>query len=273
MKTNANKKNRKRARRRHIIFLFLFLGIFAIVHFFMQKLQSQDFLENKDCVINSPIFCNMQKEAEEKNINQGIEGRKIPVILQNPQLPSGCEAVSAVMLLSAYGFSVDKEEFANALPWCKLEQHNGETYACHPSEAFVGSPYSEGYGVFSNVIVKTMQEFIDKNGGMFLAKNITGASEEDILNYLNQGTPVCIWISMDLKEIRYKNGWYLKDGNSYTDKYFKWPGGEHCVVLTDYEKNTVLVHDPLKGKTEYNRQTFFKRYKEMGSQAVIITND
>ncbi len=177
------------------------------------------------------------------------------------------------MLLNAYGILADKEEFANALPLCELEWHNGKKYACHPSEAFVGSPYSGAYGVFSEAVVKTMQEFIDQSGRDILAENISGASEEEILEYLNQGIPVCIWITMDLKKISYKNGWYLKYGNTYTNEYFEWPGGEHCVLLTGYEKDIVTVHDPLKGKINYTRSIFFERYKDMGSQAVILAED
>jgi len=268
MKTRTIKNRRRRKRKRHITFLFLSLGIFASFYFLIEELKSEEFFENHSIGIDS---LKGQKEAEISSIGKGIEGSNIPVILQNPQLPSGCESAAAVMLLNAYGFSADKEEFANALPWCELEQHNGKMYACHPSEAFVGSPYSGGYGVFSDIIAETMQEFIDQSGKEALAQNITGASEEEILEYLNQGTPVCIWITMDLKKITYKSGWYLKKGKSYTNEYFEWPGGEHCVLLTGCEEDIVTVHDPLRGKTNYDRSIFFQRYKDMGSQAVIIT--
>ena len=266
----SRQKQRKRKQQHHIIFLSIFLGISALFYFLVQELKSEEFFEDNSISINKT---DLSKETEINNINKGTEGYKIPVILQNPQLPSGCESAAAVMLLNAYGFLVDKEEFANALPLCKLEWHNGKMYACHPSKAFVGSPYSGGYGVFSDAVVETMQEFIDQSGGDILAKNITGASKEEILEYLNHGIPVCIWITMDLKEISHKNGWYLKYGTTYTDEYFEWPGGEHCVLLTGYEKDTVIVNDPLKGKTKYDCNTFFQRYKDMGSQAVILAGN
>lgn len=263
-------KTGKKRQLHRIIFLSIIFGIFSIFYFLVQELKSEEFIENNNVSINKT---DLSKRAETNYISKGIEGRKIPVILQNPQLPSGCESAAAVMLLNAYGILADKEEFANALPLCELEWHNGKKYACHPSEAFVGSPYSGAYGVFSEAVVKTMQEFIDQSGRGILAENISGASEEEILEYLNQGIPVCIWITMDLKKISYKNGWYLKYGNTYTNEYFEWPGGEHCVLLTGYEKDIVTVHDPLKGKINYTRSIFFERYKDMGSQAVILAED
>ncbi len=270
MKTKADKNRRKRKQRYRIIFLFIFLGISTIFYFLVQELKSEEFSENNNIKIKKT---DLSKETKVNNIIKDIEERKIPVILQNPQLPSGCESAAAVMLLNAYGISADKEEFANALPLCELEWHNGKMYACHPSKAFVGSPYSGRYGVFSDAVAATMEEFIKQSGGDILVKNITGASEEKILEYLSHEIPVCIWITMDLKEVSYKNGWYLKYGNTYTDEYFEWPGGEHCVLLTEYEKDMVTVHDPLKGKTKYDRSIFFQRYKDMGSQAIILTKN
>ena len=50
---------------------------------------------------------------------------EIPVILQKPELPAGCEATSASMLLCAYGYNVDKNVFAQALPKSSFETYNG----------------------------------------------------------------------------------------------------------------------------------------------------
>lgn len=203
-----------------------------------------------------------------KNVSD--QKKDIPVILQNPELPSGCESAAAVMLLKAYGFEVDKEEFANALPWCALEESEGRVYACHPQDAFVGSPYSSGYGVFSNIVADTIQKFIDRAGGKFWAEDISGSAKQRILNYLESGIPVCVWVTMDLREVQYKTGWYIKRGDNYTDEYFEWPAGEHCMLLVGYEGEKVIVHDPLQGKMEYDLDTFFQRYRDMGCQAIIL---
>ncbi len=46
----------------------------------------------------------------------------------------------------------------------------------------------------------------------------------------------------------------------------------HCVVLTgfDRENKKVYIADPMKGNTEYDMTLFEKRFKDMGSQGVVI---
>ena len=94
MKTKADKNRRKRKQRYRIIFLFIFLGISTIFYFLVQELKSEEFIENNNVSINKT---DLSKRAETNYISKGIEGRKIPVILQNPQLPSGCESAAAVI--------------------------------------------------------------------------------------------------------------------------------------------------------------------------------
>ena len=93
----------------------------------------------------------------------------VPVYLQNPELPAGCEVTSAAMLLAAYGYATDKLTVAAALPKCPLELHDGLLYGPHPSEAFIGSPDSSyGFGVFAPAVAKTMQAIIDLQRPFFL---------------------------------------------------------------------------------------------------------
>lgn len=272
-------KRKKRKRQRYLavlvkkaILLIIFLSFGMGVYFAVKGVETES-IYGDDNINVEKINSKKEGESEIEKIKRGVQTNNLPVILQNPELPSGCESTAAVMLLNAYGFAADKEEFASALPWCELESHNGRLYACHPDREFVGSPYSTGYGVFSGAVAETMQSFIDKRGGNALVKNVSGSSEQTVLEYINQGTPVCVWVTMDLREIQYKNGWYIKEGDVYTDEYFQWPGGEHCVLLTGYGSNKVIVHDPLLGKAEYDRDLFFERYREMGSQAVIIEEE
>ena len=51
-----------------------------------------------------------------------------------------------------------------------------------------------------------------------------------------------------------------------------WIGEEHCMVLYGYDeqKDMLLVADPLVGNTQYERELFEERYKELFMQAVII---
>lgn len=50
--------------------------------------------------------------------------------------------------------------------------------------------------------------------------------------------------------------WYIKEGDTYTDQLFVWPGNEHCLVLTGYDEDTVTVNDPQSGETQYDQGGF-----------------
>lgn len=203
--------------------------------------------------------------------NDAVPLGEIPVILQNPELPAGCEATAASMLLHAYGYSVDKTTFAQALPKSSFETYNNRLYASHPNDAFIGSPDSTyGYGVFANPIAKVMQDFIDSAGGNHRVIDITGASEDTILSYIDRGVPVCIWSTIGMLPVVDSGGWFLKKGGSYTDDYYTWPGNEHCMILISYCSDNVTVHDPLKGIKTYDRHTFFQRYTEVGKYSIVL---
>lgn len=65
--------------------------------------------------------------------------------------------------------------------------------------------------------------------------------------------------------------WYIKEGDTYTDQLFVWPGNEHCLVLTGYDEDTVTVNDPQSGETQYDRADFFRHYREIGRYALVIS--
>lgn len=195
----------------------------------------------------------------------------VPMILQNPALPTGCEATAATMLLRAYGYEVTKEAFATALPKGSFSYANGRTYGPHPNDAFLGNPFTTaGYGIFSALATRISQQFIDAAKGHHKAVDLKGVTETEILSYLDQGIPVCIWATMSMVPLRDAGGWYVKKGDVLTDQWFSCPGNEHCMVITGYSDTIVAIHDPLKGKVSYNRDTFFARFKDVGSQAMIL---
>ncbi len=211
------------------------------------------------------------KPVEEPDYQPAVPTSELPVLYQNPELPAGCEATAVAMLLQAYGYTVSKEAVADALPKSTFEVKDGRTYAAHPNEAYVGTPYSSsGFGVLAKAAAETAQKLIDAAGGTHKAVAITGASEEALLAYLDDGIPVCVWATMWMSPLVYSGEWYLKDGDNYTDELYVWPGGEHCLVLVAYNESTVTVHDPLGGVVTYNREIFFQRYQEVGQYALIL---
>ncbi len=212
----------------------------------------------------------LEAEGEEES---ELDEKRIEVypILQNPELPTGCEATAAAMLLNAYGYVTEKTVVADYLPKGEIVEYNGRTYAPHPNEKFTGDPYTRyGYGVFPDVLAETMQEIIDEMEGAHQANALYNLTEEELLQKIEEGTPVCVWTSMDDKEIEYRGGWYLIQEGMYTDCYYEWPSNEHVVVLTHYDEKYVTVCDPLRGVCRYSRESFFRHYKQVGSYALEL---
>lgn len=85
--------------------------------------------------------------------------QEVPYLSQEDILPTGCEAVSAAMVLQYWGVDVTPEEVASMLPCAPLYQLGGQLYGPNPDEFFVGSPFEEtGYGCYAPVIAGVLEE-------------------------------------------------------------------------------------------------------------------
>lgn len=182
-------------------------------------------------------------------------------VLQLPELPTGCEITSLATVLNYYGYDISKTQLADEYLEC------GEVGDTDPNEKFIGSPYDiHSCGCFSNVIADAAKSFSEKNGCNFKVYNLYGLSLDDLYKYVEDGKPVVIWSTIDLKET-YRNITWDVDG-----KEIAWRANEHCMVLIGYDKdnNTCIVSDPLQGIKEYPRDLFNQRYEELGKQAVVV---
>ena len=212
-----------------------------------------------------------KSQTQPKQDGQTDYTQKVSAILQNPELPTGCEATAGTMLLQAYGYEVEKTELADLLEKGERIQVGDQVYGPDPQDVFIGDPTSVyGYGAFPKVLEKAMGKVITKQNGQEKVEALEGKSENEILSYIDQGIPVCIWASIDNKEIEWRKGWYLIKDGEYTDEYFYWPSNEHVLVLTGYDENQVTVCDPLKGKIQYDRETFFRHYEQVGKYALVL---
>ena len=164
-------------------------------------------------------------------------------IEQNPELPTGCEAVAATIVLNYYGAGMSKTELVD----------NYLVYADSPSVGFVGSPYEQptghGHWCTAQPIVNAMNTAISVHGLDCTAVNVTGSSFETILSYVNSGHPVVFW--------------GLENMSS----------GYHTLVLIGYDKanNICYFADPLKsGIQTYDMNATKRAYNNRGKQAIII---
>jgi len=189
----------------------------------------------------------------------------VPLICQNPLLPTGCEATSAAMLLNFYGENITHTQFAKL--WLNKSQdfytYNGKQYGPNPNTHFAGDPFSQyAYGCYAPVI----EQAINQNSTTVTAKTLYGISLTDLCSeYIDNGTPVLVWATMGMTESAKGKSWITPEGNEFT-----WISGEHCLVLVGYDDNYYFFNDPLYGNTVgYKRDVCEKRYNELGMQALI----
>ena len=184
--------------------------------------------------------------------------KEVPRLLQKPELPTGCESVSLTIVLKAMGYDLEKTEIADKyLP-------RGTDLAT----TYVGDPHSvSGAGCFPPAIVKTANDYLRENKDTRTAHNITGTSMDDLCIYLDNGSPVILWTTCDM---RYPA--HMGSVSTFRGRAYEWYSGEHCVVLYGYdkEKEVYLISDPLEGLVERDEKEFKDIYDEIGRYAVVI---
>ncbi len=214
------------------------------------------------------LWMSSDKQTESFFFNQDIKSADdckkvidIDEILQNPELPTGCEVTSLAMVLNYWGYDIDKLTLAT--DYLK----KGEIGSVNFKEAFVGDPRSaEAYGCYVEVIVDCAHNYLSDVSSLMQVTNVSGSELSDLYAYIQQDIPVIVWTTIDLVEPVYTTEWVI---NGET---LKWLSNEHCVVLTGYnqEENVVYAADPLKGNVTYDASLFEQRYNQLFSQAVII---
>ncbi|NIK79837.1 uncharacterized protein YvpB [Paenibacillus castaneae] len=196
----------------------------------------------------------------------------VDTIMQNPELPNGCEITSLTAVLQYYGYDATKTEMAdNYLPKQAFYSKNNKLYGPDPYEAYAGDPreLKGGFFSFAPPIVKAAELYFDAVGHSNPTKDISGSTKEQIIEQLNHGIPVVTWITLDLSKPKMNYSWYLSDSS----EYFPAPINLHVVVLNGYENGKVHVMNPLVGQVTYDMDKFFNSYVEMGSHAMIVGNN
>ncbi|GLC90348.1 C39 family peptidase [Lysinibacillus piscis] len=195
----------------------------------------------------------------------------VPVVMQNPELPHGCEITSLTAVLNYYGMAVTKLEMAdNYLPKQAFRLVGEKRYGVNPAQAFAGDPRDKATGmyVFAEPIVKAAEQAIAAKGADLRVANISGHTQEEILLLVREGVPVVTWVTLDLSppKMSKERGWIYEGESVPHDAYLNL----HAVVVTGHLGDKVVVMDPLKGYVTYGVEQFFQSYKELGMQAVTV---
>ena len=223
------------------------------------------------CTLNNgkKAICNVYIMPQSKKISN------VPLIGQS-KLPTGCETCSATMLLNFYGYKIPETTFADKYLVKKpFGYSNGSYTGPDPNCAFVGTPYSSNsYGAYAPIMAKCMNKYLSDKS--YKAVEISGKSLEYLSGkYVAQGQPIMVWATINMSPSFKTTTWRV----NYTDEnakyklgsYYTWTAGEHCLLLTGYDKDYYYFNDPWTNAcTRYSKSLVNTRYNELGKQAVVM---
>lgn len=191
----------------------------------------------------------------------------VPVKLQN-KMPSGCEIVSASMLLSYLQYPISAEELVDKFLSCEETILSDDMITGpNPNKVFIGSPYKNGYGCYEKVIADCINSYWTSLGDDYYEVSTQTHSLEYLCSqFVDKGYPVMIWVTQDLEDVSKIYSW--KDDE--TGDSVRWLSNEHCVLLVGYDEANYYVNDPLKGLMAYNKVSFKEKYLLMGNHCLTV---
>lgn len=202
----------------------------------------------------------------------------VPYIDQSRRYPTGCESVSATMLLRFLGVELTVDEFIqDYLPCRAFETVNGEIYGPSPYEYFCGSPYDEdAFGCYAPVIRSALEKVLGEprikaqlGERAFKVLDETGQTIEYLTKtYIDKGMPVILWACINMRAPVIGPQWMLLD----TKETFTWISNEHCMVMTGYNANGYYFNDPYenKGSVYYEKNLTKDRFAAQHMQAIGV---
>lgn len=176
----------------------------------------------------------------------------VPMLIQFPELPTGCESVALTILFQDLGEDIEKELIAREyLIYSDTDLNEG----------FLGDPFSEvGAGIYSHGLTGTAWFYIHDNKRPYSAVDLGGESFETLLKVIDAGIPVAVWTTSGYVDFMgYDHGFYLE---------------EHCVVMCGYDldEDKVYLSDPQIGYSECSLKRFRKLYNQIGRYAMTVFN-
>ncbi|KAE9630264.1 C39 family peptidase [Defluviitalea raffinosedens] len=190
----------------------------------------------------------------------------VPVILQKPELPRGCEVTSLAMLLNYAGIKVDKMELAKKIDkdTTPLSKKGNRTYFGNPNDGFVGDMYSlknPGYGVYNGPIERLMKEYMPDQ-----TVNLTGCEFEDLFHFLSKGQPVWAITNTTYKKLDDSQFEIWLTPTGPVEITYKL----HAVLITGYDEKYVYFNDPFYSKKNIRakKEDFKAAWNQMGRQAI-----
>lgn len=252
VKKQVRRKRRRKRRLKVLRFLMFFISICVILY----------------------VSREMGEELIQANLghpNSAVQASEpIEYMLQNPELPNGCEAVSMTMLLRSYGVQVDVWELAmDYISRGPFEYYGDLRYGPDPELSYVGDPSSKkgGWYCFETPLIEGANRYLADLGSDLKVEKISGASVQTLEKYLNKGCPVVVWLTSDYDMPRYCHEftWVLPDGSEYIPYH-----NLHCVLMTRIKNGSVYLADPLQGEKVISKTLFEELFEQMGKRAIVV---
>ena len=225
------------------------------------------FIKNVMTVMDGRIVWSAENTKEATHMSDKIL-LYVPQILQNPELPNGCEITSCCEVLQFLGYPADK---------CDLADHylprSEKWYGTDPDQFYMGDPHLDdsspetGYYCFAGPVVTAANKYLSERGGAHYAVDLTGASQEMLAEQLRKGRPFIFWASLHFKDIQFdERGAYELPGGR-THRVFHQL---HCMVCKGMDDTSFYIADPLDFNTSVPKDIFMKIYHQLGDRAVVI---
>lgn len=211
-----------------------------------------------------PPGASLGKDKEEQSRAHMID---VPYLSQEYGYPSGCEVVSATMLLQYYGYPITVDQFIDDyLEKQDFYRKDGVLYGADPNRAFAGDPWDKwSCGCYAPVIKRSFDRILWSG---HKAVNTTGTPLEDLKEYIDRDIPVLFWASIDMQPTGKGDRWTsVLDGT-----LIQWISQEHCMVLVGYDEENYYFNDPYqsKGLVGYEKSLVQKRFLDLCEQSVVI---
>lgn len=200
--------------------------------------------------------------------------REVPLILQNPEYPNGCEIASAVMLLNYYGIEVSMSDLIEKyLMKENVYEKEGKRYGPNPALYYAGNPKDSkrGWGCFEPVVANTIQNFFKDYRQLNPNMEITFIQNElklPLSAYPTDTYPMMIWTTMNYEQVKEVYEWFSFDKkNTYT-----YPKNAHVVVITGQDDLYYYINDPLKEEKNIpvEKEKLEKSFDSLGRQMLAI---
>jgi uncharacterized protein YvpB len=133
----------------------------------------------------------------------------VPLVLQRPTLPTGCEIVSTTMMMAYNNIDITAVELARIIPY---DDNN-------PSIGYVGNPFTTGgWTIYPEALITTVNNYLPR------VQVMIGGDISQIKDQLIQDKPVVVWVS-DM------HGFFV-----------------HSVIITGFNQTGLFYNDPWSGE-------------------------